>query len=374
MLLATIIAAALVYAAWQFSSQIASDALLLTHDPKDYPVRVAGSTADSVSLEVTGDDEEADRDLRSTELLGLEWPAGYGHLGPVLGESDGVVTRTYMPLVGEAPAPETMVSVDGFAYPSPSVAGVAAEDVTFPAPLGDLAAWQVPGERPTWAIFTHGRGVDRDEALRILPTVVDAGYPALVITYRNDEGMPRTDDGFVRFGATEWEDLEAAVRYALDHGAEDVILYGYSMGGAITVSFALRSPLASQVRAMVLDAPALDFGAIIDAEAAGTNLPLLPIRVPKFLTSFAKWMTTHRYDVDWGELDYVARAAELRAPVLLFHGADDDRVPVGTSDRLAAARPDLVTYERFDGTGHVRAWNVDRTRYEAAVREFLAGL
>jgi uncharacterized protein len=44
---------------------------------------------------------------------------------------------------------------------------------------------------------------------------------------------------------------------------------------------------------------------------------------------------------------------------------------VRVSERLARARPDLVTFERFDGHGHVQSWNVDRPRYERALRAFL---
>jgi fermentation-respiration switch protein FrsA (DUF1100 family) len=57
--------------------------------------------------------------------------------------------------------------------------------------------------------------------------------------------------------------------------------------------------------------------------------------------------------------------------VLLFHGDDDTIVPIASSEAFAARRPDLVRYEKVPGATHVRAWNVDRARYEAAVREFL---
>ena len=41
------------------------------------------------------------------------------------------------------------------------------------------------------------------------------------------------------------------------------------------------------------------------------------------------------------------------------------------SEALASARPDLVTFERFTGDGHVQSWNTDRARYERALRAFL---
>jgi uncharacterized protein len=44
---------------------------------------------------------------------------------------------------------------------------------------------------------------------------------------------------------------------------------------------------------------------------------------------------------------------------------------VAISEALAAARPDLVTLERFGGDGHVQSWNADPARYERAVRDFL---
>ena len=50
---------------------------------------------------------------------------------------------------------------------------------------------------------------------------------------------------------------------------------------------------------------------------------------------------------------YRERAGALAVPVLLFHGSDDSRVPMLVSDQLAAARPDVVEYEVFDGAIHV---------------------
>jgi len=78
-----------------------------------------------------------------------------------------------------------------------------------------------------------------------------------------------------------------------------------------------------------------------------------------------------RFGLDWRAIDYVARAAELAAPVLLIHGAADRLVPPRPSDELAARRPDLVSYLRLPGVGHVRGWNAGPTAYESAVAEFL---
>jgi pimeloyl-ACP methyl ester carboxylesterase len=139
----------------------------------------------------------------------------------------------------------------------------------------------------------------------------------------------------------------------------------------VVTSFLLESPLAARVRGVVLEAPALDLGAVIDNGAADRHLPVLGAPLPPALTEVAKGIAGLRYDLDWGRLDYVDRADRLTAPMLVFHQTGDPRVPVAISEALAAARPDLVTLERFGGDGHVQSWNVDRPRYERAVRAFL---
>ncbi len=186
----------------------------------------------------------------------------------------------------------------------------------------------------------------------------------MVITYRNDVEAPASADGFYRYGQTEWRDLEAAADYAIQHGADELVLVGYSMGGAIVTNFLFESPLAERVRAVIFDAPMLDFGAIFDREAGERGLPGVLTAVSKLIVGF-------RFDVDWDELNYLKRADELAVPILLFHGDDDPTVPVSTSDALAEARPDIVTYVRAAGVGHVRSWNADATAYEASVRGFL---
>jgi hypothetical protein len=57
--------------------------------------------------------------------------------------------------------------------------------------------------------------------------------------------------------------------------------------------------------------------------------------------------------------------------MLLIHSVDDEFVPVGPSERLAAARPDLVTMERWDTARHTKEWNVDPDRWERSVAAFV---
>ena len=238
------------------------------------------------------------------------------------------------------------------------------KEIQFASPLGVLAAWQIDGSGNTWVIFVHGKGASRSQALRMLPVVEGKNLPSLVITYRNDSGAPEDPSGYYWHGLTEWEDLEAAARYALDNGARGLVVVGYSMGGGITANFLYQSPLANRVVGVILDAPMLDLNATVDMAAEIRN-------VPPFLTTIAKVISGSSFGIDWNALDYLDRVDEISVPVLLFHGDGDKRVPVSISERFAESRPDLVTYEFFAGAPHGGAWNVDSERYEAVVGEFV---
>jgi uncharacterized protein len=312
-------------------------------------------------------------ELTEAGTWGLRWPAGYGRLGAIRALGADRVERAFTRLEGTPPRVGERSAVDGYAWPAdPALAaGRPAREVTYPSPLGPAPAWLVGGRRDTWVILVHGYNAARTETLRTLATVTRLGYPALAVSYRNDPGAPHSPDALRRWGATEWRDLEAATRYAVGHGAGGVVLAGFSMGGAVVTSFLLSSPLAARVRGVVLDAPALDLGAVIDRGAVDRDLPVLGTPVPPALTEVAKGIAGLRWHLDWGQLDYVDRAGRLATPMLVFHQTGDPTVPVAISEALAAARPDLVTLERFGGDGHVQSWNVDRPRYERALRAFL---
>ena len=242
-----------------------------------------------------------------------------------------------------------------------SVGRLAFETVSIPATSDALPAWFVPGTRDVWVVFVHGMGAGRGEALRVLPVVSALGFPTLAITYRNGPGGPRSRDGLYHLGATEWEDLEAAVRYALGRGARQVVLYGFSMGGAIVADFLERSTLAGSVAGVILDAPVLDWDATV-------RLAARQRRVPGVVTDLAQRVVSMRTGFEWER----ARPEWFRAPVLLFHGVADTKVPITTSESLADALGGRVTFVRTPGAGHVQSWNFDPEGYERTLREWLA--
>lgn len=297
--------------------------------------------------------------------FGLKFPGGSGVVGPLL--TDGsVVARQWTPVEG-TPAEGMRVGIDRNTYMRDPLQdfGIPFEEVMIPSPgAAELPSWYVEGDRSTWVIITHD--VDRDlaESLRTLPLFTGRGFPVLAISYSTDQTTFADEDAVLGYGLTEWRDIQAAVDWSRQRGAKRFILVGYGMGGGATIEFVKSSPFGGQVSGVMLDAPALDLGVVIDSDPNAEE-------IPQILRSLGKTIATFRFGVNWSELNYLEKFDSVKVPVLLAHGVDDEVVPVDLSDQLAERYPARLTYLRVDGAGHGESWNVATAEYESAVQQFL---
>jgi len=348
-----IVLAAVAAAGWYYSNQILGPDL----PPARTGERILALTDSTITLAPSGR-------TRRPGYWALEWDGGHAALGDVIEQRDDRIVRGFR-LVSGTP-PDSVARAAGFAMDADPRGWLRLdfESVSIPARIGPLPAWQIPGTDSTWAVFVHGRGATRAEVLRMLPAYVGLGLPCLVTSYRGDPGAPLAPGGGYRMGWTEWLDLEDAIRYALGQGARDVVLVGCSMGGGIVTQLLRHSSLRDRVRAAVLDAPALDWNAVL-ARAAVKR------QVPAALTETGKFVTTLRTGIRWNDLTQVRHAAEFSTPMLILHGESDNTVPIVVAERFAAARTDLVTLEKFPEADHVESSNFDGARYERVVSEWL---
>jgi alpha-beta hydrolase superfamily lysophospholipase len=353
LVLIALVAAAALAVGWYYSDQILG--------PDRRPARrgqtVRSHTDSTITLAPT-------RKARRPGRWAIEWPGGYGEVGSAVGPAGDNVVRRFR--IAEGRPPDTTARLAGFAFDANPLTwlGVPYRDVRIPARVGPLPAWWLEGRDSTWAIFVHGRAASRAEVLRMLAGYRSLGMPCLIICYRNDAGAPHVDGGSYRMGATEWQDLEDAARFALAHGARDLVPVGCSMGGGIVVQFLRHSELRRAVRAAVLDAPALDWEAVF-AQASRER------RVAPTITALGLEVSALRSGIRWRDLTQALHARELATPLLIFHGDSDTTVPYAVSERFAAARPDLVTLVRFPGADHVESSNFDSRRYESELVRWL---
>ena len=310
-------------------------------------------------------DAETEKNIALSAIWGVTNGSDYAQLGDVVSESDTGVIREHNSLVGELRVGDS-VSLERSAFPHDPLAahGLQYEDVVIPAPLGSIGAWHINADSDVWAVLVHGRTSNRETSLKILDDLADLEVHSLTIDYRNDVNAPASKSGYYDYGTTEWEDVEAAVQYALDNGADKILLFGYSMGGGIVTNYQLRSDLAGHTAGMFLDAPMLNFGRTLDKGAEERG-------VPAPITFFAKLFTNMRFGINWSELDFLSRAEELTVPIMLVHSDIDDTVPIETSIEFAAALPSLVEFHTFSDVPHVASWNGYSDEYESLLRGFV---
>jgi len=319
-----------------------------------------------------------DTTVEGTYSLFFDGGAGHARIGAI---------RSYVPREGTVLREvEEVLSGDlpsakrgwwsAVVYDTPADIGLGSEEVSIELPGGPAPAWLIRAEPAldTWAIMVHGRGASRSEGLRAVRTARELGMTSLLMSYRNDGDAAAAGDGRYGLGVTEWEDVEAAIGFARSRGARKVVLFGYSMGGAIALQAADRSQYRSMILALVLDAPVINWVDVLAHQAELNRIPAAVGQYGQLMLShpLGRRITGLSAPVDLKSMDWVARAGELRTPTLIIHSVDDEFVPFGPSAELAERNPEMVTFEPFSHARHTAEWNVEPQRWDAVVKKWLA--
>ena len=125
----------------------------------------------------------------------------------------------------------------------------------------------------------------------------------------------------------------------------------------------------SKVNGIIYEAPVISFWESVEVNGAA-RFPWLP----EALFSYFKIVTELRYGVDFDSMDFREAVINSSIPTLLFHGDDDEWVPVEMSDLIAQSRDTNFTYIRYENVGHVTSWNADPDNYIYQLDLFLGGL
>lgn len=330
--------------------------------------------AKTVTLSAT-----ADTLLPGQYSLSFNGRGGHARIGEILAVDNGTVLRELLAVDYGAIEKARFGRVSGWFHVHPREFGFGFRDVSIPTPVGEAPAWLVPAkdaDSTSWAIHVHGRAVRRGETLRAIPVFRDAGFTSLHVSYRNDGDAPRSEDGRYSLGESEWQDVESAIDYAIEKGATRVVLFGWSMGGAIVLQTLVRTRHRAAIVGIVLDSPVIDWRETLHYRGQMMGLPerIGAAALGVISGPLSGIVTGQSRPIPLADLDFVQRSADIDLPVLLMHSDDDGYVSPVSSRELAIRQPDLVTFVPFSIARHTKLWNYDATRWTAAIAGWLARL
>jgi len=256
-------------------------------------------------------------------------------------------------------------------YTPESVSEVAYENIFYESDVGKFPAYLTTNGDNGLVIFVHGfRGNYAREVFSLMRTkdLEELGYRSMIISYRNDRGLPKDPSGIYQYGVTEWTDIDAAVNEARKYN-DNIVLFGISGGGGPVSSWIQNTDDLSKVSGIIYEAPVISFWESVEVNGAA-RFPWLP----ESLFSYFKIFTEIRYSVDFDSMDFRDAVINSSIPTLLFHGDDDEWVPVEMSDLIAESRNANFTYIRYENVGHVTSWNADPDNYFYQLDTFLSNL
>jgi uncharacterized protein len=250
---------------------------------------------------------------------------------------------------------------------TPADAGLEYREVSFEsADRVPLEAWWVPpaeGESSRAAVLVHGWDGDKSDehVIETASIYVRAGYGVLLLDLRGNGGSGgerRT------LGYKETRDVQGALAWLDEEGFEpgEVVLHGWSMGGATVV----RSAPGTGVAAVIEEAGYADLPLLLRRQLPETTgLPSLfspgVFLAAKLFLGFDPWAVQPSEDA--------ARLREEGVPLFVIHSTDDEVVPFEHAELFESVYPEARLW-KIEGLGHVEAYT--HREYRQKLLSFLS--
>ena len=225
-----------------------------------------------------------------------------------------------------------------FLPPSPSYRPGQLPIVMVPAEGESIATLHLPNpQAAVTLLYAHGNAEDLGQLAPWLEEIRRAGFAVVGFDYRGygmSTGGPPSATGAVH-------DMEAVYRYVVDTlrvAPSRIVLYGRSVGSGPATDLAARVPVGG----LVVES------AFVSAFRVLTRIPLLPFdRFPN-----------------------LRHIRQVRAPVLVIHGTEDEVIPVSHGRRLyeAAVAPKQAVW--IEGAHHNDLPFVAGAQYWTALAAF----
>ena len=194
-------------------------------------------------------------------------------------------------------------------------------------------------------LYLHGTGKNISANAEHANRLMRMGFSVLLIDYR---GYGKSEGG-VPSEASIYTDAQTAWDYLMQRGFKpnQVIIYGHSLGGAITIDLATKHPDALGI---IVDA---SFTSMSDMATLDSKLRFFPID-----------LLLHQ------RFDSLSKVRSLVTPVLYIHGTADAVVPVAMSQRLYEATQTKKKLIIVPNAGHNNTAKTDEFRYRDSILSF----
>ncbi|HZG55185.1 alpha/beta hydrolase [Paenibacillus sp.] len=255
--------------------------------------------------------------------------------------------------------------------------GLAYEDISFFSDNGDhrLDGWYIPvasvddpaKHSAKTIVFSHGYGGNREEIwvpiYELARFAHEQGYNALMFDY----GYVYNDDRVVTGGAKESSDLIGAVRYAKSRGADEVVVWGFSMGAGTALQAALRT---GDIDAMILDSTF-----VLEPDTLYHNLKQYADLPREPSLTLLRWLYPLVNGSGLGDVPYQKiKNTAYDVPTLMIHGTLDERSPYDIIRGIArnqTAANEASEFWLVPNATHELVYRKDKPEYISRATAFL---
>lgn len=230
---------------------------------------------------------------------------------------------------------------------SPAQVGLAYEEVTFPAmDATQLHGWLIPGQTAAPVVlFCMGNAGNISHRLETLQLLHQIGVTVFIFDYRGYG----TSEGQANETGT-YSDTAGAMNFLHNRGwpAERIIIFGRSLGAAISLESSLSKPVAGLIM-----------------ESSFTSIKEMGRHHYPLLNTFLGWLIDAKYN-------NLTKIEGLKTPLLIIHGKKDNICPPGMAEKLYARAPQEKQILWIPGAGHNDCLVVGGERYLRTLRQVVS--